>query len=300
MQRKDRIDAAGVAMLVGFALLFGLNQVLIKQVNEGLQPVLFAGLRSMGAVVCVWLWMLANGRPLRFEAGTIGAGLLAGIAFSSEFVFLFLALDLTTVVRSSIIFYSMPVWLAIAAHFWLPGERITAQKAAGLVLAFGGVAWAILNRGDAGQGSLAGDLCALAAAFGWAATAFMARGSALVRVKPEMQLFWMVLVSGIVLLAVSPLFGPLVRDLRWVHLASLAFQITVIVSAGFILWLWLLTIYPAASVASFSFLTPIFGVLLGWLLLGEPVSFGTLVAAGLVTLGILLINSAPKPVPKPA
>lgn len=295
MQRKDRMDAVGAAMLVGFALLFALNQVLIKQVNQGLQPVFYAGLRSAGAVVCVWLWMAANRRPMRIEPGTVGPGLLAGAFFSAEFILLFVALDLTTVVRSSIIFYSMPLWLALGANFLLPGERITAQKAVGLAVAFGGVAWAILNRGDAGQGSLAGDLCALGAAMGWAGTALVARGSALNRVRPEMQLFWMVLVSAVVLLAISPLFGPLVRDLRWIHVASLGFQITVIVTAGFILWLWLLTVYPAASVASFSFLTPVFGVALGWLLLGEQVSAATLVAAALVALGILLINSAAKP-----
>ena len=41
------------------------------------------------------------------------------------FLFLFLALDLTAVSRASVIFYSMPVWFAIMAHFGLPSERIT-------------------------------------------------------------------------------------------------------------------------------------------------------------------------------
>ena len=115
----------------------------------------------------------------------------------------------------------------------------------------------------------------------------------MVRERPEMQLFWMVAVSGVVLLAVSPLFGPLIRDLQPLHIAGLAFQVIVVVSAGFIFWLWLLSIYPAAAVASFSFLTPIFGLTLGWLILGEPIGPGILAAAALVAAGIILINRRP-------
>ncbi len=185
-----------------FSLLLAINQVVIKLVNAGFQPVFFAGLRSALAVLCIYAWLRWRGIPVRTAQGTLGAGLLMGLIFSAEFLLLFLALDLTTVVRTSIIFYSMPVWLALMAHVGLPGERITAPKALGLGLAFAGTAWAILDQGSSGgEASLAGDLCALGAAFGWAGTAFMARGSAMARERPEMQLFWMVAVSGVVLLA---------------------------------------------------------------------------------------------------
>ena len=57
MPRKDRIDAAGAAGLVAFSLLLAVNQVLIKVVNAGFQPVFFAGLRSALAVVCIYGWL---------------------------------------------------------------------------------------------------------------------------------------------------------------------------------------------------------------------------------------------------
>ncbi len=295
MARKDRLDMPGVGLLIAVSLLFAFNQVVVKWVNQGLQPVFFAGLRSAGAVVCIWGWMLWNGRPLRFLPGTIGAGLPMGLVFGAEFLLLFLALDLTTVVRTAILFYTMPVWLALAAHVGLPGERLTRTRSLGLALAFAGVVWAIVSRGDAGQGSLIGDLFALVAAMCWAGTAFMARASAMRRVLPEMQLFWMVLVSGVVLLALSPLFGPILRDWQPVYLVGVVFQIVVVVTGGFILWLWLLSAYPAAGVASFSFLTPVFGVGLGWLLLGEAAGPGVLAAATLVAAGLILINRPPRP-----
>jgi drug/metabolite transporter (DMT)-like permease len=298
MPRKDRIDAAGAVGLVGVTLLLAYNQVLIKFLNTGFQPVFLAGLRSLLAVGCIYAWMRFRGYPLRLAKGALPAALLMGTVFAAEFMFLFLALDLTTVVRGSIIFYSMPVWLAVMAHFGLPGERLTRQKALGLAVAFAGTAWAILDRGSAaGHASLAGDLCALGGALGWAGTAYMARGSAMARERPEMQLLWMVLVSGPLLLLISPAFGPLVRELGPLHFAGLLFQVVAVVSFGFIFWLWLLSVYPASTVASFSFLTPVFGLSLGWLLLGEPVGPGILGAAALVAAGIVLINR--KPAPKP-
>ncbi len=301
MDRKPQMDAFGALSLTGFALLLALNQVVIKITNEGLQPIFFAGLRSAGGAICILLWMKARGIRIHIAPGTVPAGLLIGVAFAVEFIFLFVALDLTTVTRTSIIFYTMPFWLALAAHFVLPGERLTGVKLAGLGLALGGVAYAIAQRsGPDGQASLMGDLCALAAALAWAGIALCARATVLKTVRPEVQLLWQLTVSAPILLLAALLFGPLLRDPTWIHWAGLAFQIFFVVSAGFLFWLWLLSIYPAAAVASFSFLSPIFGVLLGWLLLGEHVGSEIIVALVLVCVGLLLINRPTRGRPRSA
>lgn len=294
MARKDHIDAFGVVALTGFALLLAFNQVVVKVTNGGFQPVFLAGLRSAGAVVCLLLWMALRRIPLRLGDRAVQiAGLVTGGIFAAEFVLLFTALDLTTVSRTSIIFYSMPVWMAIGAHLFLPDDRLSGVRITGLVLAMAGVAVALADRGQ-GAASLAGDLAALGAAMGWAASALMARASALSRVRPEIQLLWQVMVSAPILILMAPLFGPLIRDLQPIHLWGLGFQIVVVVSAGFVVWLWLLSIYPASGVASFSFLSPVFGVALGWGLLDEAVGDRLILALGLVAAGIVLINRRPQ------
>ncbi len=255
----------------------------------GLQPVFFAGLRSLLAIGFVWAWLAWKGRPPRLRREAWGAGLLMGAVFAAEFLFLFLALDLTTVGRSSLIMYSMPVWFALLAHFGL-GERITGLKAAGLALAFAGCAVAILSRPSTGEASLAGDLCALGAAWGWALTAYIARRPVMRAEGPEMQLFWMVLVSAPILILAAPFFGSLIRELEPLHIVGLVFQSSVVVAGGFIAWLWLLSVYPSATVASFSFLTPILALTLGALFFGETIGLPILLAAALVAAGIVLIN----------
>ena len=93
----------------------------------------------------------------------------------------------------------------------------------------------------------------------------------------------------------APFFGPLIRDLHPLHIAGLIFQSSVVVAGGFIAWLWLLSVYPASTVASFSFLTPILAILLGALLFGETIGLPILVAAALVASGIVLINRPAAP-----
>ena len=167
MERKDKIDTFGAVSLVLFSTLLAFNHVVIKVVNSGLQPVFSAGVRSVGASIILFLAFRFLGRRMKVPKGSWPGILLISVFFSVEFIFLFVALDLTTVGRTSVIFYSMPVWMAIGAHFWL-GEKLTSIKVVGLVLAMLGVAWAILDRPTIGEASLIGDLCALAGAVLWA------------------------------------------------------------------------------------------------------------------------------------
>ncbi len=288
--QKDRLDGIGFGALLAVSLLLAFNQILVKYVNHGLQPVFFAGLRSALAVVFVGGWLWYRGLLGRLKWSDLVPGLLMGALFAGEFLALFLALDLTTVGRSALIMYSMPVWMGVLAHFFLPGERITRWKAAGLGLAFLGTAWAILSKNAGGQPSLLGDIFALLAAWGWAGTAFVARKSSLRRAGPEAQLFWMVLVSAPILLVIAPAFGPLIRDIQPMHWVGLVFQSGVVVAGGFIAWLWLLSVYPTSTVASFSFLTPILAIILGHFIYGELLSPSLIWATALVSTGIIFIN----------
>ena len=289
MERKTSMDMSGATALVAFALLLGFNQVVIKVSGGGFGPVFLAALRSAGAVVILLVWMRLKGVPVVMPKGVSRWGVLSGFLFAFEFICLFTALDLTSVSRASVIFYSMPVWLALAAHLLLPGERMSGPRVIGLVLAMCGVMWALADR-DGADVSWLGDLAALGAALGWAGIALLLRATPLITVKPEVQLLWQVAISAPFLFLLAPFMGDLVRDLQPVHLAGLAFQIVCVSSLGYLFWFWLLTIYPAASVASFSFLSPVFSVLLGWLLLNEQVEISIMGALVLVAAGIYLIN----------
>lgn len=294
MERKDRIDTPGALALIFFSLLLAINQVIVKFGNAGFQPVFMAGIRSVGALIVLLVWMKLRGIPLQLQKGTIWPGILLGSLFAQEFIALFWALDHTTVSRASLLFYTMPVMLSIAAHFLLPGERLTRLRVLGLGCAIAGVALVLSGRPGGGQASLAGDLAALAGAVGWAGIALTIRLTSLSQVRAETQLFWQLAGSAVLLMLVAPLFGPFLREPTLWHLAGLVYQIVAVASFGFLFWVFLLGVYPASGVASFAFLTPVLSVGMGWLLLGEELGLNVIAALVLVAIGIVLINRKPK------
>ena len=296
IERKERIDLFGGSMLVGFSALLAVNQVMIKLVNAGMSPVFQAGLRSACATVPVILFMLVRGRRISFGGGALWPGIACGLLFAFEFTLLFQALDYTTVARTSILFYTMPVWVALAAHFLIPGERLTPMRAAGLVLAVAGVALALArNDHPASNRAFIGDLMALAAATGWAGIAILARVTKLSAVRPDMQLLYQLLVSAPILLLLAPSFGSPFREMSPALWALFAFQVLGVATAGFMLWFWILSIYPASDMASYAFLTPVFGVVLGYIIFGEQLTVSIVLALLLVGAGIWLVNHRPKP-----
>ena len=219
--------------------------------------------------------------------------IFAGVVFALEFLFLFLALDFTTVTRNSILYYSMPIWITAIGHFFLPNEKLNFFKALGLMFAFAGVVLAISDNQEPlsiNNWQLIGDFLAIMAAILWAMIIYLAKGTKFKEVPPEMQLVWMLLVSGPILIIASLFFGELVRDFQMLHLWGLFFQSIVVVAGGFLFWLWLVSVYPASSVASFSFLSPIFTIFFGWLLLNETLDFSFILAAFLVVFGLVCIN----------
>ena len=296
--RKHHIDTSGAALLVFVSILLGLNQVIVKLVNSGMNPVFQAGMRSACAIAPVLVWALWQRRKLPLSDGRLLPGLFCGLAFALEFFLLFQAIEFTTVARSSIMLYTMPVWLAGFAHFLVKGETMTRNRAIGLALAMSGIAVAMLGNGTdslAGQHALQGDLMAIGSALCWTAIALAARLTKLSGSTPEMQLLYQIMVSAPVLLAVSMFYAPAFREMTPLLWGLFAFQVLGIVTFSFMLWFWILKVYPTSDMASFSFLTPLFGVLFGWLILGEPLTANVVVALVLVGAGIWLVNRRAKP-----
>ena len=253
MERKDRIDLFGGTALVIFSFLMGLNQVLIKLVNAGFSPVFQAGLRSACALLPVLLFAWVMKRRLSVTDGTFPSGVLCGTLFALEFLLLFNALEYTTVSRASVLFYTMPVWVAVAAHFLIPGEALTPRRLTGLLMAVIGVGIALLDEAPTlTPDALTGDLMCLAGAVCWAGIALTARLTPLSRSVPEMQLVYQLAVSAPLLLALSPLFGDMIRQVTPQIMGIFAFQVIVVVSFGFLSWFMILRIYPASDMTAFS------------------------------------------------
>lgn len=278
-------------MLVGFSVLLGLNQALVKIVNDGFSPIFQSGLRSLCAFLPVLIFAVLMKRRLSIRDGSLLWGVLNGLLFCGEFGLLFVALDYTTVARASLFFYIMPVWVAIAAHFLIPEEPLNRNKVLGLGVALLGVGIAFASDlGEAGPDAWLGDLYALIAGGFWAAIALLSRIK-LSGCSAEMNLLYQLAVSAVVLTALAPFLGAPVREITPLIIGVFSFQVIVIVAIGFLVWFWILFIYPVSNMTSFGLLAPVFGVFFGWLLFDDPLTTGFVIALVCASLGIVLVNT---------
>jgi drug/metabolite transporter (DMT)-like permease len=109
-------------------------------------------------------------------------------------------------------------------------------------------------------------------------------------------LLYQLAVSGVLLSVAATLSGaPLPGRLSLLAWSSLGFQVVIVSFASYLLWFWLMRHYPATRLAAFTLLTPVFGLLLGALLLGEPITPRLIVALVTVAGGIVLVNRSPQP-----
>ncbi|MBT3425223.1 MAG: DMT family transporter [Gammaproteobacteria bacterium] len=291
MLRKSRIDNAGIIMLTLFSAMLGLNQALVKLVNAGFSPIFQAGLRSVCAFFIVLSFALIFKKKLSLSDGSLLPGLAIGVLFTAEFFLLFTALDYTTVSRVSLFFYTQPFWVALGAHFLITGEQLNRNRIMGLLIAISGIALCLFSDAErASLETLKGDVMCLVAAVFWAIIALMPRTTKISLSTPEMQLLYQLAVSAIILTSVAPLLEDPIRNLTPVILAIFSFQVIFVVSIGFIFWFWAISVYPASDMASFSLLSPLFGVFFGWIIFSDELTAEFIVALLMVISGIVLSN----------
>jgi drug/metabolite transporter (DMT)-like permease len=293
-ERKSHLDTLAVASLVGCCFLWGLNQVAAKAAMPEVPPLWQAASRSLGGATLVALWARARGIRLFTPDATLRGGLLAGVLFAAEFVCIFVGLQFTTASRMAVFIYISPFVVALGMPFIARAERLSPAQLAGLLLAFAGVAWAFaegFTRPAAGPHQLLGDGLGVLAGVLWGATTLAIRGTKLSAASAEKTLLYQLAISGALLLVLALLQGaPLPARLSTLAWASMGFQVVIVTAASYLVWFWLIRSYPATRLASFTLLTPVFGLLLGALLLGEPITARLVVALVAVATGIVLVN----------
>lgn len=295
-------DGFAVLLMVGLCAIWGFQQVAIKSTNAALPPLFQAGLRSTIAALLVWGWARSRGTPLFRDDGTLATGLLAGVLFAAEFVCIFLGLTLTSASRMAVFLYTAPCFTALGLHWFVDGERMRRIQWIGIVVAFAGIALAFADgflHGATASGSslaaVAGDALGVLAGVAWAATTVVVRATRLAQSSASKTLFYQLTVSAVVLLVMALALGEAhVDTVTPLAVASLAYQAVVVAFVSYLVWFWLLTRYVASRLSVFSFLTPLFGVTFGVLLLGESFSLRFLMAAALVLTGIALVNAPGK------
>jgi len=293
-QERRALDANAFALMLALTALWGFQQVTIKWIAADVSFVMQAALRSILATLLLLVWARLRGIALLARDGTLGPGILAGLLFAGEFVFIYGGLAYTNASRMSVFIYLTPALTALGLHFFVRGERLSPLQWLGVAIAFLGLFLAFAEGFFSGQRTWVGDLCGIIAAILWASTTVLIRATSLSHASATKTLFYQLAVSAIVLPIASILMGERgVVSLSPVAVASLVYQSAIVAFASYLAWFWLLTRYLAGRLSALSFLTPMFGVLCGVVFLREPLTGYFALAAVLVAAGIVLVNLRP-------
>lgn len=298
IQRHQRLDALAVALLVLICASWGVLQVSIKVALPIVPPIMQAAIRSFGATLLVCAWMVWRGEPIFGRDGSLWLGLVAGIMFSAEFIFIYWGLEFTNASRAVIFIYMSPFIVALGSHWFVSGEYIHRVQLVGLVAAFLGTVIAFkesLTFLD--PWVFAGDAMMFLGAVLCGSTTVLIKASSLNNISPSKILFYLLSVSSVALTFGSLLFGESqIRQLTPLVICSLVYQTVWVAFITYLIWYWLVRHYPPSRLSSFTFLSPMFGVIAGAVLLGEPISQMLILSLALVGFGIYLVNRQPNQV----
>ncbi|MHB8891313.1 MAG: EamA family transporter [Candidatus Limnocylindrales bacterium] len=189
----------------------------------------------------------------------------------------------------------VPMWLAVFGRIMF-GERIPTAAAAGIAVGLAGVAILAWPAGDVGALDPAGLLALIVAPLFWSLGTLYSTKRA---VLPRPALFatgLQMIAGGMAFLVTAMLTGETtgfdpgaVSATSWF---GIGYLVVVGSLVGFTTYAWLLTVAPLGRVATYAYVNPVVAVILGWLVLAEPLTARTAVASAVIVFAVALIVTA--------
>lgn len=270
--------------------LFGANAVAIKISLAGLGVFTTAGLRFFIASIVIFIWARVTGRSFYIKKQQMHQILIIAICFTMQLSLFYLGLSKSNASRGTLMLNLQPFFTLFLAHFFIPGDRITTRKAVGILMGFSGVVFVFMEKKGITADFQIGDLMILTATFLWSCNTVYTKRIIHTFLPFHIVLYPMILAVPIFFLEGFLWDSAMINNIDLKILGALMYQSLVTASFGFLAWITMLQKYGAVALHSFIFIMPIAGVLLGGLVLGEPITWKILIALLLIVSGILVVH----------
>jgi len=284
------LDLRAAALVVLLCVVWGFQQVALKGIAANAAPVMQLALRFGGAAVFFGLWVLWREGRSAFSDGTLPSGLLLGTMFSLEFILAGEALLHTTAAHSVVFLYTAPIFTALGLQF-LPEERLNRWQWIGIGIAFCGIVVAFLGVGGRSISELrTGDALALLGGVSWGFSNVVLRRGRVGTAAAAKTVLYQVAIAALVLGGFAMATGQASIEWSPLTLLSIVLQTAIIAIGSYLVWFWLLRRYLTSRLMLLSLLTPLFGVLFGAWLQGDPIDTNFALGAALVLAGVVVVN----------
>jgi len=294
---NNELSFSAALFTVFLCIIFGANYVAVKIGLAGMGVFTSAALRFTIAASAIALWAKLTGRSFLLKKGQAHQISILTIIFTVQLSLFYFGISRTSATHATLISNFLPFFILFLAHFFIPGDRITLRKTAGILLGFSGIVLIFLEKEQGASEFKTGDIIILTVSFIWACNTVYVK-----RIINDFHSFHLVLYP--IVFSVPFLFieaflwdEKMLFNLNFMILASLFYQSIITASFGFVAWNNLLKNYGATALHSFIFIIPISGVFFGGLLLYEPITYQIISALILIASGILVVQLKPAVTP---
>ena len=289
MTRSNRLDWL---IFFGLGFIWGSSYLFIKLAVDDFGTFTLVALRLIVGALFLWTMIRLAGQALPRERRIYGHLLvMAIINITIPFLLITWAEQSVESSLAAILTSPVPLFAIVLSSIFLIDEPMRVNGVAGLVVGFIGVV-IITSRGLTGQGSsVAGEVALLGAAFSYAAGAVYSRRN--VRGVPPMipavfQVTFAAIITGILALAVEHPWtarpdGQAIFAILWLGILGSGL--------AYLFVFRLFAHWGATRTTLVAYLLPPVGIVLGYLVLQEPVDARLILGTGLVIAGIGLVNS---------
>ncbi|MBI3728369.1 MAG: EamA family transporter [Burkholderiales bacterium] len=266
-------------------ITWGINFVVIKIGLQGLPPVLFTASRFVFAALPLiffvpfpktsWNWVIAYGM----------------FQFAFQFTFLFCGIKLGFPAGLASLVMQLQAFITMGLAVVIMGEKPQLVQVLGALIALSGMALVAIHL--EAQATIIGFLLVVAGAMCWSIANIVTKKIGVV--NPLSMVVWGSAIASPPLLLASFLMEGMdawqaaYAQLNWTSIGAIAYQSYPNTIVGFGIWSWLMRKYPAATIAPFTLLVPVVGMVAASIVLNETL-FWWKICAGLLVLGGLACN----------
>lgn len=269
-----------LALLV--VAIWGFNFVVVKIGLKEITPLTLCAVRFFLASIPLVFLIKKPAAPMKM---IVSYGLLL---FALQFGLLFTGMHLGMTAGLASLVLQVQVFFTILFAVIFMGEKLSVWQICGALISFIGIAVVALNLG--GNYSVPGFFLVIAAAVSWGAGNIVSKKIG--RVNVFSLVVWGSLVSLPPLLLTAIMLDGSVKiihellHLSWQSWAAIAYIVYLSTLLGYVGWSWLLSRYLVSTIAPFTLLVPVFGMLSSYLVLGEALQSWKIFAALLIILGL--------------
>lgn len=286
-ERKNlSFKAASLDLFLSF--LWGGHPTALKIALPYAPPIRQGWMRFIVSGIVIFFWARYKKISLMPSKSELKPLIQLGVLFSVQLLFLNIGISKTTVSSSVILNSTYPIWVITLGHFFIKEDNITILKLVGVSIAYLGIVVTYFDSFGNPDFILGNSLCLASGFLLGVRTIFLAKSSE--SIAPMKLLMSQAFFGSIFFILLSIFLENDPYVFTSVLLLSILYQGAIVAGFNFIANIWLLKNYKPSQVTVIHLSQPIFGILIGFVVLGEKIGLLVLLGAVMVILGSSLVR----------